>query len=455
MAIPLPSSYILLCTKIDDMLVFMRNVRTLLFPQPFLWVSTSLYLGVLFSYFYTQLRFCACELSISNSVGLVITILILFILDRYPYWRYGEIPIFGSVKSRPHQVAFAALILQFIAVEVVSQIEGFGFSSYLYLLIPFNGFYHFGSKVGAGLSILMWLVHFGKLWLLNSPFWYNDYHMVDAFLIYTVGIVFVAAMSKVVLAERGSRAQTEKLLTELELSHRQLQDYAGQVAELATTRERNRLARDIHDSLGHYLTVVNVQLEKALAFRQKNPVEADESVLQAKRLASDALREVRRSVGALRDEEKEFSLVRSLEQLAANVRSEQLAVDVRFDGAETGFPKQTLITLYRAAQEGLTNIQKHASARRVELHVALNESDASLTVQDDGKGFDLGELYSNRAGGHLDQGSKPEQGNLPPEKSYGLRGLQERLEQIGGSLRLQSSLNAGTRLFVSIPKARS
>jgi signal transduction histidine kinase len=87
--------------------------------------------------------------------------------------------------------------------------------------------------------------------------------------------------------EKASRTRAEELFAELEASHRQLKEYAGQVAELATTRERNRLARDIHDTPGHFLTVINVQLEKALAYRETKPQEAGEAISSVKRLADE------------------------------------------------------------------------------------------------------------------------------------------------------------------------
>lgn len=121
----------------------------------------------------------------------------------------------------------------------------------------------------------------GTWWLMPGPF--------DLI----VGIILVITIARVVAKEKASRARAEEL-------HRQLQAYAGQIAELATTRERNRLARSIHDTLGHYLTVINVQLEKSLAVRDKKPREADQAVSDAKRVAREALQEVRQSVGALR-----------------------------------------------------------------------------------------------------------------------------------------------------------
>ena len=141
---------------------------------------------------------------------------------------------------------------------------------------------------------------------------------------------------------------------------------------LATTEERNRLARDIHDSLGHYLTVINVQLEKASLFVSATPPRPTRAVRDSKRFASEALQEVRRSVSALRSAPEPFSLAESLRQLVDDARTGHFTINLDISGDECGYSRQSLLTLYRAAQEGLTNVQKHAQASQVTLRLQLN-----------------------------------------------------------------------------------
>jgi signal transduction histidine kinase len=244
-------------------------------------------------------------------------------------------------------------------------------------------------------------------------------------------------MARVVMTEKASRTRAEQLFGELERSHQQLKIYAEQVAELVTAKERNRLARDIHDSLGHYLTVINVQLEKALAIRSKKPQEADQAVSDAKRLAREALQDVRRSVETLRTGEEAFSCVSAVNALVDQVRTSQLVADLRIEGSEAGFSKQGLMTLYRAVQEGLTNVQKHAGTAHVRIELLFEAHSACLRVSDNGCGFEpatLQNVQSGQAGG------------------YGLRGIQERLELAGGLLHIESYLGAGTTLVVTVPK---
>jgi hypothetical protein len=111
-------------------------------------------------------------------------------------------------------------------------------------------------------------------------------------------VVFVVVVARIVIEERAGRARADELLAELEHSHRRLKSYS--VRALAATQERNRLAQAIHDNLGQYLSAISVQLEKARTFRPIDPPQADRAIEDAKELASEALNDVRRSVGALR-----------------------------------------------------------------------------------------------------------------------------------------------------------
>jgi signal transduction histidine kinase len=199
--------------------------------------------------------------------------------------------------------------------------------------------------------------------------------------------------------------------------------------------ERNRLARDIHDSLGHYMTVINVQLEKAIAFQDRKPEEANQAVRDSKRLASQALKEVRRSVSALRSTQEPFSLSQALAELVDNMNSSQFSIELEIEGSEQGFSKQSLTTLYRAAQEGLTNIQKHAQASQATVRLRLAAQQANLYIGDNGRGFDS--ITPDR---------------IKTNDHYGLQGLRERLELIHGSLKVESAPGEGARLFITVPK---
>jgi signal transduction histidine kinase len=306
----------------------------------------------------------------------------------------------------------------------------------LYLLVPFAAYFCLGRRFSYALALLYMAAFITRLWLF-VPAWYLNQGAIADVLMFFIGLVFAISMAGVASAAEANRARAEQLLDDLATSHQQLKAYAQQAAELATAEERNRLARDIHDSLGHYLTVIHVLLEKAIAYRQRDPEEAEQAVWDAKRSARQALQDVRQSVSALRHSEEIFSLSAALAELVRTMAVRRLAIDSQIIGEEAGFPKLALMALYRAAQEGFTNVEKHAQASRVTLRVTLNEREASLCMRDDGRGFDpaiLDDLPMNRA------------------ERFGLQGLRERLELVGGTMRVESGLAQGTQLSITIPK---
>jgi signal transduction histidine kinase len=399
-------------------------------PRPFDVVSSFLYPSVLGMYFYNLLSDCGCKMVMRGGQAIVLIVvatLLLLCIDRVEYWRYGE--------ETPRKVAIALLIARAVLIETVAQIDHFSFSPFLYLILPLLACLYFGMRTGYALAVLAWLIYMLKH-VLRHSFNFNTANGMEYLFVFTIALVFVLMMARAVLTERASRAQAERLLAALESSHQQLKLYSEQAADLAATRERNRLARDIHDTLGHYLTVINVQLEKAQAFRKKKPEEADRAVSDARRMASEALQDVRRSVGALRQTEELFAFWPSMNALIDQFRSEQYQLILRVEGHEEGFSKQRLLTLYRVVQEGLTNIRKHAQAHNVQLDLCFGEQEAVLSLHDDGRGFDPSMQHNG----------------------YGLQGIQERLEIIGGMLTIESESGTGsapgkgTRLNVRVPK---
>jgi signal transduction histidine kinase len=400
-----------------------------LIPKPFDLVSSLLYLGVLIPYLFSFATHTGYDLSLAwwQAVLFIASTIILLAVDRIEYFLYGD-----ETPTRP---AIFLLVSRIVFIEVLSSLDHLEYTPFLYLIVLFLACLYFGELVGYGLAILAWIVYVVKH-LYYSPDWLSNGTELHYLVLFTVGIVLVITIARVVTKEKASRARAEELFAELEVSHRQLKEYAGQVAELATTRERNRLAREIHDTLGHYLTVVNVQLEKALAFRGKKPREADQAVGDAKRLASEALQDVRRSVGALRTTQELPEFIQSLTELVERVQSDTCAIELHIEGDEASFSKQDLLALYRAVQEGLTNVQRHAGANHIWLDLHFGDQEATLILRDNGHGFDAASWQ------HAEPGRNG---------GYGLQGLQERLELFGGDLQIESTPSQGTTLRVTLP----
>jgi signal transduction histidine kinase len=362
-------------------------------------------------------------------------IVLFFALDRMEYRLFGE--------ETPLRAALILFVIRVLLYEGVAWSDDYRYSLLLTLFLPLLGLWYFGSLVGVELAILA-CIDYAFHQMANIPNWVSDPNNLQSDIVFLIALGFTLAVGQVLVRERASRTRSESLYAELdeahqdlEEAHQQLRLYAGQVEELATAKERNRLAREIHDGLGHYLTIINVQLEKALSYRDRNPDEEEQAVRAAKRLASEALQDVRHSVSTLRATEDAFDLIPALHLLVERLRSAQLAVELRIEGSEQGYSQQALMALYRAAQEGFTNIQKYAHAAVAELQVHFGEANATLRLSDDGLGFDLAQLSTLRPG---------------REGSYGLQGVRERLELVGGTVQVKSDPGQGTSLYATVPK---
>jgi signal transduction histidine kinase len=187
-------------------------------------------------------------------------------------------------------------ILRIVFILCTILLEGFNFTPFLFFILPYLAVMYFGNKSGYVTAVLAIVAYLAVVWWHQHD-WYLNTLAVLLAIIYSFGVVFVLLMARVVSTEKGgrireqaSRVRAEELLAEVERAHRQLQVYAERVAELAATEERNRIAREIHDSLGHALIAITLQLEKALVYQEKQPWVALQAVSDAQRVTKEAYR---------------------------------------------------------------------------------------------------------------------------------------------------------------------
>jgi signal transduction histidine kinase len=231
---------------------------------------------------------------------------------------------------------------------------------------------------------------------------------VAAIVLNELGVVAFYLVALFARRLRESNEQAQRLILELE------QTRAAQ-AEAAALGERQRLAREMHDVLAHSLSglILNLEGARLLAERDATNPEVVAAIERAHRLAKTGLQEARRAIGMLRDDE--LPGPQRLAALAAEFEGDS-GVACTFDvtGDERGLDSDGRLTLYRVAQEALTNIRKHAHAERVEVHLAYEPAGARLTIED------------------LDaDGDRPPAGD---GSGYGLTGMRERAALLGGTL---------------------
>ena len=250
---------------------------------------------------------------------------------------------------------------------------------------------------------------------------------------FMAGMIFILVF---VLLESRSGQETrraERLLKDLQAAHIELQAAQQREKELAIAEERMRLARDIHDGLGHHLTVLSIQLQAAEKLVQRNPQAAAEALRVSRSEAQAALEEVRRSVGVMRQTPAESQpLVEMIARLVHDF-NDHTGLESRFE--RSGDPIELSIfagqTLFRTVQESLTNIQKHAKGvRHILVKLEYSVEAIRLAISDDGQRPDA--HSTNQTG-------------------YGLKGLKERVDQLGGEFCCGPGADNGFRVDVTIP----
>jgi signal transduction histidine kinase len=229
---------------------------------------------------------------------------------------------------------------------------------------------------------------------------------------YIAACTFVLLLSLTIVREQRSRARAEQLAQEIET--------------LAATVERSRIAREIHDALGHTLTALNVQLELAQKLQQRDPDRMGQAIDIAHQLSTQCLQDVRHAVHSMQD--RNIDLNTAIQTLVQPIQNHS---DMKFDVA-LRFPALSPILshqIYCIIQEGLTNIQRHAAATHVQIQGSRSGNEIVVSLEDNGIGFNMGQAA----------------------KGFGLRSMRERAQSINGRLQVESTPAQGTRLQLIAP----
>ncbi len=303
-----------------------------LLPRAADWVPACLYTGVLLDYLVLHYT----TLWSAETAVLLAALAVLVASERWEFVRYGE--------QMPRNVGLRQLLLTMVLIATVVQIDTEGMGPFLYLILPLKAWRWFDRRAGYLMSITVTLIYTATslydVITLGLPL----NHVASSVILFATASAFVLTISHLAQEDRRARDHAEHLLRALEQSHRELAASAAVAADVAAVAERSRVARDIHDSLGHYLTALNIQLEKALAFQRNDPEETARTLHTAKRLAHDALADVRRSVGLLRSPQAVFSLAGLIHKLATFTGGEPHVV-VEIIGDEQQYTVETRLVL--------------------------------------------------------------------------------------------------------------
>lgn len=245
-------------------------------------------------------------------------------------------------------------------------------------------------------------------------------------LIVSISFSFISRLIQANQERASLIAELQAAKQELELAHQQ-------EVELVALRERERLARDMHDSLGHALVALSVQLEAVQRLYPINPEGASKQIDEMKTLTRTSMEALRHTLTGLRTPALNHRpLAQTLAELCAETSQRTgLEIKCQIDKEVDRLSPAITEAFWRVIQEALMNVEKHAAARSVQIDLAMKPEGVSLRVADDGLG--LPSDYTRRPG------------------HYGLQGMRERIEGLGGVLSLGRNGQAGTLIETHLP----
>jgi len=252
-----------------------------------------------------------------------------------------------------------------------------------------------------------------------------------------LSLAFVVAYVGSITRQTQARQRAQALLSELEIAHNQLKEYADRVEELTITQERQRMAQELHDTLAQGLTGLLMQLEAIdIHLEDDNTSKAQQTVQQAMVRTRTTLHEARRAIRALRPAVLEQNGL--INALSSEVDAFEVMTGVHATFQINSGPLDVSLAvaqdILRIVQESLTNIRLHAGAENLMVRVESNDNKLRVLIKDDGCGFD-----PEKVTGLMD--------------SFGIQGMKERAEHIGGELQVRSVMGRGTTVTLEMEMA--
>ena len=352
--------------------------------------------------------------------GLLLLFSFLMVAHIVLHWLV--IPIIQTPQRKAVYIIVQGLLA--FVITHISRNTGMVFALYMALIGETIGF--LGISRWSALST----AYFLALSLTNFVIFTNIDSALYWLLTIIPTVIFVGMYVTMYLRQAEAREKAQALAAELESANKQLTEYAARVEDLTIANERQRMARELHDTLSQGLAGVILQLEAADAHLANQRHEKAQSIVSnAMVQARITLAEARRAIDDLRQP--------SLDDLDSALRLEvsrfasATGIPIHFHAASIPpLPEPIKETLVRAVTEGLTNIVHHAQAHNVDVEVQRQDNGLMVTIRDDGVGFDPASIPS----GH-----------------YGLLGIQERVRLVNGRFDIESAGGQGTVLKIEIP----
>lgn len=337
------------------------------------------------------------------------------------------------VLPENNRVIITSLACDMAAIFGILFLQNFNYNGIL-LLVFANIIFNLKSGKGRFFFIILAIISF---LLADNEMLNVNYHFysIDAYIhYYNSGtqqylfglyrileslniILFVSCCMHVITEQKNTIDEVNTLYAQLEQANEQLHEYASMTEKVTETRERNRLAREIHDSIGHVLTGISAGLDACIALIDIAPEKTKEQLEVISNVTREGIKEVRRSVNELRPDALErFSLEFAIQKMISDMTSaSEQKIYFASEVSNLKFDEDEEMAIYRVIQEGITNAIRHGKADKIWIVIKKEQSDIVLQIRDNGTGCE----------------------NI--KSGFGTRHIKERIGMLGGKVTFDGS----------------
>jgi len=354
------------------------------------------------------------DASLIKVTGLLAAFLILLVIQTW-------------LRDRSQLYTHIILAVQTGILVILSLLPPrYDFYSTMFLTLALQAVYVFSGKIA-----FRWIGAFamvGAVLLLYGQGWSRGLPLVVSI---TVAVFLVGAFVVLVRRTEAAHQESQTLLAELQKTHQQLQIYTAQAEQLAVVKDRNRLARDLHDSVSQTIFSMRLTADAVRILQQRDPTQVSPQLDKLQELAQSALNKMRTLIHELRPSiVAEHGLAAALRHhvtLMERQHGFKVALDI---SGEPHLSEEAAEQLYHVVEEALNNVLKHGQTDSATVTLRSEQNRVFLEVADNGKGFT--------------------QKDIDKDKNVGLSSMRERVESVGGSLVIDSSPGEGTRITVEV-----
>lgn len=319
-------------------------------------------------------------------------------------------------------------IINTLIILFIVFLDSTGVSIVLVLVSVGTSILNKSTKVGLSLALTNYIVYMLVVMLKHEAL--NLYNVS----IITINFTFACVLTIAVKYELNEKKKAqliskelEERTSELERAYEKLQELYEDKEEIIVLKERNRIAGEIHDTVGHILTTVTIQLEASKRLIKKDPDLALEKLNSAQQQVKTGLSDIRKSVRALKDGEHLLDFVDILKTFVEEVKKNN-DLDIEYNLSSTPkLDKKIENIIYRALQEGITNGIRHGKSKKFKVKLYYENNTIQFILQDWGQGFEQ---------------FKP---------GFGINNMKSKVEDVGGKFNIESKINTGVTIKIEIP----